>query len=744
MAQIVVPRLDAPDKFGRIPVRLLAWIGAGIATGPLVAPLVAWLHDAPLADGWGYPLTWLIWLVGLTFGILGACCRPHGLEVSTWLLLRVLAIAERFRGPLIRPRATVLPLERNPHTVADLLALPDRLLWVTHSRPGGLRAYGAEKRWLAHMPEGDLMESQRQHATALRLSGQVRLTESGPEALAPQRAASQAVFLLRSWPPVVTPGWLGALLFDLDSNADVQVVLQTTRLTPKQARDKVRTQRTLVTDVLAARARSGAPIDFEDQANLDSPSRLAVALVAGQEALFDVGLAVVLRASSTEALAHTIGRFYDHAAALGLRWELATMLADWRPTQRIPYRRTIDSGTLLATSPYLTQPDDVGTPDEDGGPLWGVTAATHTPVCVDLWNREAGWPGPHLVVVGPTGGGKTVTLGNEIAEHRTLPEPPDVLIVDPAKGDYRRLVQSLGGQIVRFGSGQSDVVLNAFDLPPATTPADTGEETAQDPVQTQTRLCIGLIALMVTEPGERLRRAERAHVEEAILHAYAERHIFPGRPHTWNVPPERVPILPDILAALEWGGYADLATRLKPFCTGTLSGLFSRPTNLRLDAGVTSFDLEGMDEELRPLAVWLIGNFTWKLAKSDRRRRILVLEEVKTLLEAPESARLVAHLYSLARHYNLSVWSATQLLSDYTTTPEGERALQNAHTALLLRQAAGKGAADAQNRYGLTDEDRAFLEQARVGEAILHTPRGHTRLRVLPPSLVLGWMGHAV
>ena len=51
----------------------------------------------------------------------------------------------------------------------------------------------------------------------------------------------------------------------------------------------------------------------------------------------------------------------------------------------------------------------------------------------------------------------------------------------------------------------------------------------------------------------------------------------------------------------------------------------------------------------------------------------------------------MAHLYTLGRAYNLSVWSATQLLSDYTSTPEGERALQSADTVLLLRQAAGQG-----------------------------------------------------
>jgi hypothetical protein len=111
----------------------------------------------------------------------------------------------------------------------------------------------------------------------------------------------------------------------------------------------------------------------------------------------------------------------------------------------------------------------------------------------------------------------------------------------------------------------------------------------------------------------------------------------------------------------------------------------------------------------------------------------------------PESARLVAHLYTLGRAYHLSVWSATQLLSDYTSTPEGERALQSADTVLLLRQtlhqAAGKGAEDARARYGLSDGDRAFLEAAPQGHGILRTPKGHARVRIAPSPWELELLG---
>ena len=139
--------------------------------------------------------------------------------------------------------------------------------------------------------------------------------------------------------------------------------------------------------------------------------------------------------------------------------------------------------------------------------------------------------------------------------------------------------------------------------------------------------------------------------------------------------------------------------------------------------------------------MWSVGNLVWKLARTDRRRRILSLDEVKTLLAFEESARLVGDLYALARAYGLMMISASQLTSDYSGTHEGERVLQNAHTALLLRHARGKGVHDAGDRYGLGAGDRRFLESCDRGEGVLVTPSGSARVRVTPSPWLLELMG---
>lgn len=526
-----------------------------------------------------------------------------------------------------------------------------------------------------------------------------------------------ATLVARDWPASVAAGWLAPALFGC--GGDVSVALHTTRLSKSAARRLLKTQRVLQTSVAQARAERGAIADPAEEMDLQSAATLAPLVEENAEALFSASLVLTLRAPDAEALRALITRVRDalNVPELGgMRWQQRAGYL----TAGVPYaadhlgrRRTIDTTTLAFTFPFLH--GNVGT---RRGPLWGIAQADRSPVRLDLWSRDEGWKAPHVVLIGPTGGGKTVTAGHLLAEHATQADPPDIIIVDPVKGDYRRFVRELGGQVVRLSTG-SDQSINAFDLPPAVIQSGTGEEAPQNPVLVQTRLSAGLIALMVAETDQPLRKAERAAIETAILQAYASKGIRPDDPLTWDAGPQGVPVLPDVLQELEADTQSaaaqSVAERLRPFCTGTLSGLFSRPTSLRLGSGITSLDLEGMDSELRPLAVWLIGNLVWKLAKRDRRRRIVVLEEVKPLLSYPESALMVAELYSLGRAYGLSVWAATQLATDFTSTPEGLRAIENANTRLVF--------------------------DGTVGHCLLTTPRGEARIEVVPSPWELELMG---
>ncbi|MGH2351200.1 MAG: VirB4 family type IV secretion system protein, partial [Chloroflexota bacterium] len=527
--------------------------------------------------------------------------------------------------------------------------------------------------------------------------------------------------------------------------------LHAQRLPPKQARRAASRLRTAHVTDAAERAAAGFLPDVDTQLTIASAEEIAAHVAAGTEGIHRTSLTFTLRAPSREALEALDGRRRDRLMAAGCqvagcKWEQREGFL----TAGVPYAADrlgrvakLDTTSLAMSFPFLF--GDVGTRD---GALLGVQLADGRPLRLNTWDTAAGWPGPHMVLVAPNGAGKTVTIGHLCAEWLTVPEPPQVLFIDPAKRDFGPLTRAAGGRIVSLSTDPQEVI-NPYDVPPAEVQGGTGDVQRVNALLEHVRQTTGLIALLVAEPGQRLSREERAVYEEAALAAYRDKGITPDDPPTWGRPGagkggEDVPLLRDVVAALEAAAgnvAASLARRLQPYVTGTLSRLFDRPTTLTLKERVISFDLSGLDADLRPVAVWTVGNLVWKLARTDRHRRILSLDEVKTLLAHEESARLVGDLYALARAFNLMVLSASQLTSDYEVTQEGERVLQNAYTALLLRHARGKGVQEAGDRYGLSTGDRRFLESCGRGEGVLVTPKGTARVRVTPSPWLLELMG---
>jgi hypothetical protein len=323
-------------------------------------------------------------------------------------------------------------------------------------------------------------------------------------------------------------------------------------------------------------------------------------------------------------------------------------------------------------------------------------------------------------------------------------EPPGLIVVDPKGTDYERITAELGGVRIKFGAGSAHAI-NVLDVPP---PDPRRPET--DPIREQTRTVVGLIAVLCSTPTAPLGPDDTALAEEAVLAAYAEAGADPDDPTTWGLPPERTPVLADVVEHLERlaerPGDAEharrVARRLKAAATGTLRRLFGERTTVSLDAPVVSFDLSALDDaQIRQAAVYLIGGHVWRAARRDPRRRILGLDEVPTLLAHESSARLVGDLYALGRSFGLLVCSMGQLLADYEHNQDGVRALDNSATVLLIRQAGGAAVQAAARRYGLSAEECLWLtDHAQRGDGILITPRGRVAIHVQPSPLALSWL----
>ena len=92
----------------------------------------------------------------------------------------------------------------------------------------------------------------------------------------------------------------------------------------------------------------------------------------------------------------------------------------------------------------------------------------------------------------------------------------------------------------------------------------------------------------------------------------------------------------------------ELARLLRPFATGSLRNLLSDDGGdlLAGEAPVTVFDLRLLEPELRPAATMVCTETVWAAAARDPRPRLLVVDEVWSIMQHPEGA---AFMVSMAK-----------------------------------------------------------------------------------------------
>ena len=198
-------------------------------------------------------------------------------------------------------------------------------------------------------------------------------------------------------------------------------------------------------------------------------------------------------------------------------------------------------------------------------------------------------------------------------------------VIDP-EGEYADMARAAGGRVLSPGvpgQGMNPFVINKGDA----------EELL---------LRIGslrrLIEVMV---GERLSAERRAALDHALAGYYAE-------------PRERTGFK-DFYAYLQNGEDEVLARLLRPFATGSLRHLLSDEGDdlLTNEALVTVFDLRLLEPELRPAAAMVCTETVWAAAAQNPKPRLLVVDEVWSIMQHPEGAAFMVSMAKRARKHRL-------------------------------------------------------------------------------------------
>jgi len=320
------------------------------------------------------------------------------------------------------------------------------------------------------------------------------------------------------------------------------------------------------------------------------------------------------------------------------------------------------------------------------------------------------------VVFAKSGAGKSYAC--KVEALRALLFGVEYLVIDP-EDEYGRLCEAVGGQMVRL-SATSPHHINPFDLAPA------ADDDSRDPLAERVLVLHGLLELMLAEPDQPLGPRERGLLDVALYETYRRAGIT-GETSTHARP---APVLRDLLAVLRGADDpSGLANRLSRYVDGSLGRIFSEPTSATLDHPFVVFNIRDLEEELRPLATYLIADHVWREVTRRPRPRILLIDEAWSLMRHPAGAQFLAQMARRARKRWLGVTTVTQDVEDFLGSPEGHTVLANSSVQHLMRQDSSTIGL-VEETFRLSRGEREFLLGCRRGEGLFLVRGNHIALRV--------------
>ena len=184
----------------------------------------------------------------------------------------------------------------------------------------------------------------------------------------------------------------------------------------------------------------------------------------------------------------------------------------------------------------------------------------------------------------------------------------------------------------------------------------------------------------------------------------------------------------DVLEGME--GAQTLVLKLKKYTEGTFSGLFNAPTNVNMSNQLVIFSVRDLEDELRPMAIYSLVNYVWNIVRSERKKRLLIIDEAWWLMTHEDSAKFIYALVKRCRKYYLGVTTITQDVNDFLRSQYGQSIVTNSALQLLLRQSPA--AVDIiQKTFMLTEGEKYLLLESAVGEGIFFAGLKHAAIKIV-------------
>ncbi len=523
------------------------------------------------------------------------------------------------------------------------------------------------------------------------------------------------------YPRQIYTGWLSPII-NIDETIDISIYIY-----PVESQVVLENLRKKVGQLEASieiNAEHGRVRDPGLEAAVGDAEELRDKLQVGEERFFRFGLYLTLYADSLDELRYIqrkvegiFGQELVYTKPATVQMEQGFNSTVPQASDQLEIRRNFDTLALSTSFPFTSA--DLS---QENGILYGINMHNNGLVIFDRFSLE----NANMVVFAKSGAGKSFAVKLEAL--RSLMMGVQCVIIDP-ENEYQRLAEAVGGSYIRL-SLNSQTYINPFDLPHV-----LDSEDADNALRANLITLHGLLRLML---GSQMVGAnqtqviglsadEEADLDLALINTYGQRGITKD-PYTHNGPPPTMNDLYETLVSMTGSGPA-LAQRLRKFTQGTFAGIFSNQSNVSLDNNFIVFNIRDLEDDLRPIAMYIILNFIWNRVKSEMRRRYLIVDEGWQLMRYDDSANFLFSVAKRARKYELGLTTISQDVEDFLSSRMGRAIVANSSLQLLLKQAPS--AVDlVSDTFKLTSEEKKRLTQFPVGQGLFFAGLNHVHLRI--------------
>lgn len=514
-------------------------------------------------------------------------------------------------------------------------------------------------------------------------------------------------FFVISYPRYLSEGWFSPII-NMDKVFDVSIFvhpIETSKVL-RQFQRKVaevqsqihgREEKGLVRDPML-------DVAYQDLENLRDQLQQA------QEKLFDVGLYISIYGDSDTELDKIESEIKSilEAKLIYVKPALFQQEQGYKSTlplgsDMLEVHSKLNSSPLSSLFPFTSF--DL---TSDKGILYGVNRHNSSLVLFDRFSLE----NYNSVCFAKAGAGKSYAAKLEIL--RTLMFDTDVIVIDPER-EYEYMAEVTGGRYFKI-SLNSEHHINPFDLP-----VPGPDESAANVLRSNIINLVGLFRLMMGG----LTAEEDATIDRAITETYALKDITVESDFR-NIEPPLMSDFEMVLSGMEGG--ESLAQRLSKYTKGTWAGFINRPSNVDINKKFVVFSLRDMEDELKPIAMYIVTHYIWNAIRKELKKRLLVIDEAWWMMKTEDTASFLMGLVKRGRKYFLGVATITQDVGDFLKSPYGVPIITNSSIQILLKQSPTTIDL-VQKTFNLTDEEKYLLLESDRGEGIFFAGLKHVAIK---------------